>query len=66
MKWKIDERGDKQHTPVLQEYLLKKIRRELRLISMDSPWVRDLRTGFGHFISVRLAKIATYNFWGAK
>ena len=31
---------------------------------MNYPWFMDLRTGFGYFISVHLAKIATYNFWG--
>ena len=33
---------------------------------MNYPWFMDLRTGFGYFISVHLAKIATYNFWGTK
>ena len=27
---------------------------------MNYPWVQHLRTGFGYFISVHLAKIATY------
>ena len=30
---------------------------------MNYLWFMDLRTGFGYFISVHLAKIATYNFW---
>ena len=33
---------------------------------MNYPWVMDLRTDFGYFISIHLAKLATYNFWGTK